>query len=109
MPPSIPDDVPSLLDRVRRTCRCRQYSDHTEKAHVRWIVRYVRFHAPHPRRLGADDVRAFLTPLGAGRVVDSPLDALDDEGRPRPLTPYPLPSPLPFSLASSPPGSTPIA
>jgi integron integrase len=70
MPSSDPDDAPSLLDRVRRTCRRRQYSYHTEKAYVRWVVRYVRFHdTTHPRRLGADDVRAFLTHLAADRNV----------------------------------------
>ncbi|MEF8940665.1 MAG: integron integrase [Salinivenus sp.] len=70
MPSSPPDDAPSLLDRVRRTCRRRQYSYHTEKAYVRWVVRYVRFHdTTHPRRLGAADVRAFLDHLAVERNV----------------------------------------
>jgi len=46
---------PKLLDRVRQTCRRRQYSYHTEKAYVRWVERFVRFHdTTHPRRLNAD-------------------------------------------------------
>ena len=68
-PPPTPTP-PSLLDRVRRSCRRRQYSDHTEKAYVQWVVRYVRFHdTTHPPRLGADDMRAFLTHLAADRNV----------------------------------------
>ena len=61
---------PSLLDRVRRTCRRRQYSIHTERTYARWVVRYVHFHdTTHPRKLGAADVRAFLTHLAAERNV----------------------------------------
>jgi hypothetical protein len=67
-PLSDPNDAPLPLDRVRRTCRRRPYSDHTEKAYVRWVVRYVRFHdTTHPRRLDADDVRAFSP--GDNRLV----------------------------------------
>jgi hypothetical protein len=51
---------PRLLDRVRTTCRRRGYSLHTERAYVRWIVRFVRFHATtHLRLLDAADVRVF--------------------------------------------------
>jgi hypothetical protein len=58
-PPS--SDSPRLLDRVRTTCRRRGYSLHTERAYVRWIVRFVRFHdTTHPRLLDAADVRGFL-------------------------------------------------
>lgn len=61
---------PKLLDQVQRTCRRRQYSLHTERAYVRWIIRYVRFHdTTHPRELGVDDVRAFLDHLAADRKV----------------------------------------
>jgi integron integrase len=64
------DESPKLLDRVRRTCRGRQYSLHTERAYVRWIIRFVRFHdTTHPRHLGAADVRAFLNHLAADRNV----------------------------------------
>ena len=59
MPPPA-SDSPRLLDRVRTSCRRRHYSLHTERAYVRWIVRFVRFHdTTHPRLLAAD-VRAFL-------------------------------------------------
>jgi hypothetical protein len=58
-PPS--SDSPRLLDRVRTTCRRRGYILHTERAYVRWIVRFVRFHdTTHPRLLDAADLRGFL-------------------------------------------------
>ena len=61
---------PKLLDRLRQTCRGRQYSLHTERAYVRWTRRYVHFHdTTHPRDLGAEDVRAFLNHLAAERNV----------------------------------------
>jgi integron integrase len=67
-PPS--SDSPRLLDRVRTTCRRRGYSLHTERAYVRWIVRFVRFHdTTHPRLLDAADVRAFLNHLATDREV----------------------------------------
>jgi len=61
---------PKLLDRVRQTCRRRQYSYHTEKAYVRWTERFVRFHdTTHPRHLDEDDIRAFLNHLASDRNV----------------------------------------
>jgi len=65
-----PENAPKLLDRVRQTCRRRQYSYHTETAYVRWVTRFVRFHETmHPRHLDADDVRAFLNHLAVDREV----------------------------------------
>jgi hypothetical protein len=64
------DQSPKLLDRVRQTCRRRQYSYHTEKAYVRWVIRFVRFHdTTHPRHLNEDDIRAFLGHLASERNV----------------------------------------
>lgn len=61
---------PKLLDRVRQTCRRRQYSLHTERAYVQWIKRFVHFHdTTHPHQLDAEDVRAFLNHLAADRNV----------------------------------------
>ena len=61
---------PKLLDRVRRTCRGRQYSLHTERAYVRWVRRFVHFHdTTHPRHLDAEDVQAFLNYLATDRNV----------------------------------------
>jgi len=62
--------APKLLDRVRQVCQRRQYSYHTEKAYVRWVIRFVRFHdTTHPRHLNEDDIRAFLSHLASERNV----------------------------------------
>jgi len=63
-------DGPKLLPRLRRTCRRRQYSLHTERAYARWVKRFVQYHdMTHPRHLGATDVRAFLEHLAVHRQV----------------------------------------
>jgi hypothetical protein len=54
------DQSPKLLDQVRQVCRRRQYSYHTEKAYVRWVIRFVRFHdTTHPRRLDENNIEPF--------------------------------------------------
>lgn len=59
-----------LLDQVRRVLRTRHYSRRTEKSYCYWIRFYVRFHGmQHPRELGPDSVRAFLTWLAVERQV----------------------------------------
>jgi integron integrase len=61
---------PKLLDAVRSACRRRGYSLRTEQSYSRWIVRYVRFHGTrHPRTLGAEEVRAYLSHLATTRNV----------------------------------------
>lgn len=61
---------PKLLDRVRRECRRRSYSLHTERAYCRWIVRYVRYHGTrHPNQLEAEHVKQYLTYLANERGV----------------------------------------
>jgi site-specific recombinase XerD len=61
---------PTLLGKVRATCRLRQLSRRTEQAYLAWVRRFVRFHRPrHPREMGEAEVLAFLTDLtGRGRV-----------------------------------------
>jgi hypothetical protein len=44
MPGSTGSQPPKLLDQVRQVLRLHHYSIHTERAHLEWIVRYVRFH-----------------------------------------------------------------
>ena len=59
-----------LLDQVRRTCRLRHLSLRTERAYVRWVQRYVRYHGlRHPLDLGEAEVKAYLTHLAADRSV----------------------------------------
>jgi integron integrase len=55
---------PKLLDRVRQTIRFNRYSPRTEQAYVDWIERFIRFNGiRHPKDMGADEVRSFLTHL----------------------------------------------
>jgi integron integrase len=59
-----------LLDKVRDEINVRHYSLRTRKAYVEWIVRYIRFHGRrHPRDLGGDEVRAFLSHLATDLQV----------------------------------------
>lgn len=54
----------TLLGRVREVIRYKHYSIRTERAYVDWIRRFVNFHnRRHPREMGADEVRAFLSHL----------------------------------------------
>jgi Phage integrase, N-terminal SAM-like domain len=46
-----------LLDQVRWSLRCRQYSIRTEKSYIGWIKRYIFFHGKrHPEDLGESHV-----------------------------------------------------
>jgi integron integrase len=64
---------PRLLDQIRLAVRMRGYSRSTEKLYVHWARRFVRFHEfRHPREMGADEVRAFLSHLAStARVAPS--------------------------------------
>jgi integron integrase len=56
--------TPRLLDSVRAEIRTRHYSLRTEKAYVDWIRRFVVHHGRrHPKNMGGDEVRAFLSHL----------------------------------------------
>ena len=53
-----------LLDAVRAEIRTRHYSRRTEDAYVGWIRRFIAANGRrHPRELGVDNVRHFLTGL----------------------------------------------
>jgi len=59
-----------FMEIVRRTMRERRCSPRTEAAYCHWIVAYIRFHGQrHPRELGADAVRDFLSHLAVDRRV----------------------------------------
>lgn len=63
---------PRLLDRVRELIRIKHYSIRTEEAYLQWIRRYIRFHGRrHPRELGADELRSFLSDLAIRRNVSA--------------------------------------
>ena len=62
--------VPGLLAVARERMRTRHLALRTEHAYLRWLQRYIAFHAPrHPRELGAAGVEQFLTHLAVGRRV----------------------------------------
>jgi integron integrase len=63
---------PRLLEQVRIAIRTRHYSRRTEKAYVAWIRRYIRFHGiRHPKDMGADEIRCFLSHLATDRHVSA--------------------------------------
>jgi integron integrase len=67
---------PRLLDSVRSAIRLRHYSYRTEKAYVDWIRRFILFHARrHPRDMGGDEVRDFLSHLANARQVSPATQA----------------------------------
>lgn len=67
LPASYP---PKLLDQVRRCIRDKHYSLRTEEAYVYWARWYIRFHGlKHPRNMGANEVKAFLSYLTNERHV----------------------------------------
>lgn len=55
---------PKLLESVREVIRFKHYSIRTEQAYLDWIKRFILFHGKrHPREMGEEEVRAFLTHL----------------------------------------------
>jgi integron integrase len=61
---------PRLLARVRDVIRMKHYSLRTEEAYVQWIRRFILFHGKrHPQKMGADEVRQFLTDLAVTHRV----------------------------------------
>ena len=59
-----------LLEKVRREIRRRNYSYRTEKAYLRWIIRFVKFHkTTHPSKMHEEEVVAFLNWLSNERNV----------------------------------------
>lgn len=61
-----------LIEIVRRAVRERRYSRKTEQAYVHWIRRFVIFHGRrHPKDLGAEHVRDFLSALATEAGVSA--------------------------------------
>jgi integron integrase len=62
-----------LLDQMRDALRARHMSPRTERAYVRWVVRYARHHGlRHPAELGEESMIAWLTYLAAERKLARP-------------------------------------
>lgn len=63
-----------LLDPLRERVRYLHYSIRTEEAYAHWVRAHVRFHGlRHPKEMGANEVRPFLSWPAAER---RPLDVL---------------------------------
>ena len=61
-----------LLELVRGCIRTRHLAFRTEKTYLYWIRRFLWFHElKDPRRLGADEVGAFLTSLAVNNKVSA--------------------------------------
>ena len=68
--PPRPEHRYRLLELVRRRGRERRFSDRTIAAYVHWIRRFVvHFGRRHPRELGVEQVREFLSFLTTERQV----------------------------------------
>ena len=68
--PPDPEKRFRFMEIVRRALRAARYSPRTEEAYVHWIRCFIRFHQlRHPRELGEDDVRRFLSHLAIERHV----------------------------------------
>src|SRR5437016_7962088 len=68
--PPNPERRYRLLEQVRRRGRERGYSERTIAAYVHWIRRFViHFERRHPRELGPEQVREFLSFLANEQCV----------------------------------------
>jgi len=62
----------ALLVRIQEAIRSRHYSPNTERSYVAWIRRFFYFSGQiHPERLGAREVRGFLSHLGSDANVSA--------------------------------------
>jgi integron integrase len=60
------------MEIVRRALRERRYSMKTQRAYVDWIRRFIEFHGRrHPKDLGAEQVRDFLSSLATEAGVSA--------------------------------------
>jgi integron integrase len=61
-----------LMEIVRRALRERRYRMKTQRAYVDWIRRFIEFHGRrHPKDLGAEQVRDFLSSLATEAGVSA--------------------------------------
>jgi hypothetical protein len=59
-----------FLNQVRQTIRLKHFSRSTEKSYLYYILDYIRFHNKrHPKDLGMDYIRAYLTHLAINKHV----------------------------------------
>jgi integron integrase len=59
-----------LLNQVRQTIRLKHYSRSTEELYLHYILDFIRYHNKrHPRELGVNEIRAYLTHLAVHKQV----------------------------------------
>lgn len=69
---AVSQDSPRLLDRIRAEIRLRHYSIRTEEVYVDWARRFILHHNKrHPKEMGAEEVRDFLSHLATERNVSA--------------------------------------
>ena len=62
----------TLLEVTKQRLRTLHYSRQTEQIYTQWIRRYIGFHrGTHPRQLGAEGVREFLSDLAVRGQVSA--------------------------------------
>lgn len=62
--------IGSFLEEVRLVARTRRLSLRTEEAYLHYVREFIYFHQRrHPRELGPDEIRAYLTHLAVTRQV----------------------------------------
>ena len=68
---------PKLLDQMRETIRRRHMSISTERSYVQHVTKYILFHRNrqgqfiHPRDLGTNDIRDYLSHLAIQQKVSA--------------------------------------
>lgn len=61
-----------LSDKLREVMRLKHYSPRTEEAYLGWVRRFIRFHhGKHPRELGENEIREFLSHLAVSENVSA--------------------------------------
>ena len=69
-PAAMTATIADFLDQARAVCRLRHLSIHTENSYLQIIRRFIFFHDKrHPAKLGAAEVRQYLSYLAAERNV----------------------------------------
>lgn len=64
--------IGQFLEEVRRAVRERRFSIRTETSYLHYVAEYIRFHGSrHPARLGAAEVRSYLSHLAVDRRVSA--------------------------------------
>ena len=77
----IPNPKLKFLEQCREVMRFKQLAGRTEETYLQWIKRFILFHRrhgpggnwiwQHPRDMGENEVRAFLTDLAARQRVSA--------------------------------------